>query len=127
MIGNILDNTTELYMIKYAFGEIYNSGGATLCKNPSDQIVYNCLLCGWCMSYYFSSFTYCRIENCTRINDVIPYIAKLILQNMIFAFLISIQKWRRKFNMPQPSMHDFINKYIKLSSPDFVLSKNLWL
>ena len=41
MIGNILDNTTELYMIKYAFGEIFSSGGATLCKNPSDQTVWN--------------------------------------------------------------------------------------
>ena len=40
MIGNILDNTTELYMIKYTFGEIFSSGGATLCKNPSDQTVY---------------------------------------------------------------------------------------
>ena len=40
MIGNILDNTTELYMIKYAFGEIFSSGGATLRKNPSDQTVY---------------------------------------------------------------------------------------
>ena len=39
MIGNILDSTTELYMIKYAFGEIFSSGGATLCKNPSDQTV----------------------------------------------------------------------------------------
>ena len=39
MIGNILDNTTELYMIKYAFGEIFSAGGATLCKNPSDQAV----------------------------------------------------------------------------------------
>ena len=39
MIGNILDNTTEFYMIKYAFVEIFSSGGATLCKNPSDQTV----------------------------------------------------------------------------------------
>ena len=39
MIGNILDNTTELYMIQYTFGEIFSSGGATLCKNPSDQTV----------------------------------------------------------------------------------------
>ena len=39
MIGNILDNTTELYMIKYAFGETFSSGRATLCKNPSDQTV----------------------------------------------------------------------------------------
>ena len=39
MIGNILDNTTELYMIKYAFGEIFSSGGPTLYKNPPDQIV----------------------------------------------------------------------------------------
>ena len=39
MIGNILDNTTELYMMKYAFGEIFSSGGATLYKNPSDQTV----------------------------------------------------------------------------------------
>ena len=40
MIGNILDNTTELYMIKYAFGEIFISGRATLCKNPFDQPVF---------------------------------------------------------------------------------------
>ena len=40
MIRNILDNTTELYMIKYTFGEIFSSGGATLPKNPSDQAVY---------------------------------------------------------------------------------------
>ena len=39
MIGNILDKTTELYMIKYTFGEIFSSGGSTLCKNPSDQTV----------------------------------------------------------------------------------------
>ena len=39
MIGNILDNTTELYMIKYTFGEIFSSGRATLCKNPSDESV----------------------------------------------------------------------------------------
>ena len=39
MIGNILDNTTELYMIKYTFGEIFSSGRATLYKNPSDQTV----------------------------------------------------------------------------------------
>ena len=31
--------TTELYMIKYTFGEIFSSGGATLYKNPSDQTV----------------------------------------------------------------------------------------
>ena len=41
MIGNILDNTTELYMVKYTFGEIFSSGGATLYKNPSDQTVHS--------------------------------------------------------------------------------------
>ena len=40
MIGNILDNTTELYMIKYTFNEIFSSGEATLYKNPSDQTVH---------------------------------------------------------------------------------------
>ena len=40
MIGNILDNTTELYMIKYTLGEIFSSRGETLCKNPSDQTVF---------------------------------------------------------------------------------------
>ena len=40
MIRNILDNTTELYMIKYTFGEIVSSRGETLYKNPSDQTVY---------------------------------------------------------------------------------------
>ena len=39
MIGNILDNTTELYMMKYTFGEIFSSRGETLYKNPSDQTV----------------------------------------------------------------------------------------
>ena len=39
MIRNILDNTTELYMKKYTFGEIFSSRGETLCKNPSDQTV----------------------------------------------------------------------------------------
>ena len=39
MIGNILDNTTELYIIKYTFGKNFSSGGATLYKNPSDQTV----------------------------------------------------------------------------------------
>ena len=42
MIFNILDNTTELYMIKYTFGEIFSSGGATLYKNPYDQTVQDC-------------------------------------------------------------------------------------
>ena len=42
MIGNILDNTTELWMTKYIIGEIFNSGGATLYKNPSDQTVKEC-------------------------------------------------------------------------------------
>ena len=36
---NILDNTTELYMTQYTIGEIFSSCGATLYKNPSDQIV----------------------------------------------------------------------------------------
>ena len=43
MIGNILDNTTELYMIKYTFVEIFSSGRATLYKNPSDQTMVDWL------------------------------------------------------------------------------------
>ena len=43
MIRNILDNTTELYMKKYTFGEIFSSRGETLCKNPSDQTVFRVL------------------------------------------------------------------------------------
>ena len=39
MIRNILDNTTELYMKKYTFGEIFSSRGETLCKNPYDETV----------------------------------------------------------------------------------------
>ena len=45
MIGNILDNTTELWMTKYIIGEIFSSGGATLYKNPSDQTVFSAV-CG---------------------------------------------------------------------------------
>ena len=40
MIFNTLDNTTELWMTKYIIGEIFDSGGATLYKKPSDQTVY---------------------------------------------------------------------------------------
>ena len=40
MIFNILDNTNELWMIKYIIaGEIFSSGVATFYKNPSDQTV----------------------------------------------------------------------------------------
>ena len=34
-----MDNTTELYMTKYIIGEIFSSGGATLYKKLSYQIV----------------------------------------------------------------------------------------
>ena len=44
MIHNILDNTTELYMKKYTFGEIFSSRGETLCNNPSDQTVINVIV-----------------------------------------------------------------------------------
>ena len=40
MIFNILDSTTELWMTKYIIGEIFSSGGASLCKNHSDQTVH---------------------------------------------------------------------------------------
>ena len=39
-----MDNTTELWMTKYIIGDIFNSGGATLYKNPSDQTVTSCFL-----------------------------------------------------------------------------------
>ena len=61
MTGNILDiNTTELYMIKYTFGEIFSSGGATLYKNPSDQTVHGVttmtiINAKWQMNYATSS------------------------------------------------------------------------
>ena len=45
-------------MIKYTFGEIFSSGGATLCKNPSDQTVYFCIESG-CLgfiSFIFRAF-----------------------------------------------------------------------
>ena len=40
MILGTLAWTIELYMTKYIIGEIFNSCGATLYKNPSDQTVY---------------------------------------------------------------------------------------
>ena len=43
-IFNILDNTTELWMTKYIMGELFSSSGATLYKNPSDQIVKSMVL-----------------------------------------------------------------------------------
>ena len=39
MIYGTLAWTIELYMTEYIIGEIFNSGGATLYKNPSDQTV----------------------------------------------------------------------------------------
>ena len=60
MIGNILDNTTELYMIKYTFGEIFSSGRATLCKNPSDQTVE---LRG--IFIEFVDYEFARLHTCT--------------------------------------------------------------
>ena len=39
MIFSILDNTTELWMTKYIIVEIFNSSGAILYKNHSDQSV----------------------------------------------------------------------------------------
>ena len=40
MIFGTLAWTIELYMTKYIIVEIFNSGRATLYKNPSDQTVY---------------------------------------------------------------------------------------
>ena len=39
MICNILDNITELYMIKYTIGETFSSGRIILSNNPSDLTV----------------------------------------------------------------------------------------
>ena len=55
MIRNILDNTTELYMIKYTFGEIVSSRGETLYKNPSDQTVLSFIL-----PTYLPTRSYCK-------------------------------------------------------------------
>ena len=52
MICNILDNNTELYMIKYIIGEIFSSGGATLYKNPSDQTVASLPFHFWPLKMY---------------------------------------------------------------------------
>ena len=38
-----MDKTTEFWMTKYIIGEIFNSGGATLYKNFSDQTVFKVL------------------------------------------------------------------------------------
>ena len=57
MIFNILDNTTELWMTKYVIGENFSSGGATLCKNPSDQTVICIILLGKLVDYPRNSIT----------------------------------------------------------------------
>ena len=60
MIGNILDNTTELYMIKYAIGEIFSSGGATLYKNPSDlTVIYLGMILTSAHRYIGQHYQYC--------------------------------------------------------------------
>ena len=71
MICNILDNTTELYMIKYTIGEIFSSGGATLYKNPSDQTVILVYLLADCRPIPI-------FENLNRI--FLPNLIDLILQ-----------------------------------------------
>ena len=53
MICNILDNTTELYMIKYIINEIFSSGRATLYKNTSDQTVRCYIVCRLQLQYAF--------------------------------------------------------------------------
>ena len=70
-IFNILDNTTELYMIKYTIGEIFSSGGATLYKNPSDQTVILVYLLADCRPIPI-------FENLNRI--FLPNLIDLILQ-----------------------------------------------
>ena len=78
MIGNILDNTTELYMMKYAFGEIFSSGGATLCKNPSDQTVTR--------SYDF----YKPVQKYQTGNMSLPYLSvNVVVKNMDSPFNIN--------------------------------------
>ena len=76
MIGNILDNTTELYMIKYTFGEIFSSGGATLCKNHSDQTVSIFPLISFNFSYgnNFSVKKHQEKKNCPKISAKLPFI-----------------------------------------------------
>ena len=55
-----MDNTTELYMIKYTFGEIFSSGGETLPKNPSDQTVkYDFSFCT-----VFPILQHCVVQSC---------------------------------------------------------------
>ena len=49
----ILDNTTELWMTKNIIGEIFNYSGATLYKDPSDQIVY-CFLLDNAIDYLYT-------------------------------------------------------------------------
>ena len=65
MMGNILDNTTELCMIKYTFGEIFSSGGATLCKNLSDQtvIMHVCTYIQPIISFIHINFRWWRIKS----------------------------------------------------------------
>ena len=72
MIGNILDNTTELCMIKYTFGEIFTSGGATLSKNPSDQTVISRIMLIEVST--FKDHLYKIIHNMYLINNYIPII-----------------------------------------------------
>ena len=70
MIGNILDNTTELYMIKYTFGEIVSPRGETLYKNPSDQTVY--MHRDFCVELFYCKYK-CKddIERYVFLNHII--------------------------------------------------------
>ena len=79
MIGNILDNTTELYLIKYTFGEIFSSGGATLYKNPSDHTVIGLI-------YAYLSYTNFPLSQKSCISRTPSPSLGRLLQNVSYLF-----------------------------------------
>ena len=91
MICNILDNTTELYMIKYTFGEIFSSWGETLYKNSSDQTVNYyplaniCHMC-WTKRQKFSVKAVSNMRWDRNIAHATFYFTKTFLLILIFMY-----------------------------------------
>ena len=118
MIDNILDNITELYMIKYTFGEIFSSRGATLYKNPSDQTVGNGSRGLWSWSLWE-----CQLNSLGIIPDVFGR------EFFPFGFLeictqMKINKWEKSLLKMMPKA--FVNKDLGNDSQVFPPTKDWW-
>ena len=107
MIGNILDNTTELYMIKYTFGEVFSSGRATLYTNPSDQTV---------ISGQFTSFPLsrlCKGQKCVYCSRLLNYVLwgkNKVIEKILYVVDINFESAGKKMKIWEDTVDELIHK-----------------